>query len=70
MNTPPRPPADTEMELQPRFDTNQLSCDWPSLSIASGIDGKIRIPNLTTSPIVLKKVEHSKNIFRFVNSVC
>ena len=35
-----------------------MSCDWPSLSIVSSTDGKICIPNLTTSPIALKKAEH------------
>ena len=58
VNTPPGLPGDTEMALEPRCDTNKLSCDWPPLSIVSSTDGKICIPNLTTSPIVLKKDDH------------
>ena len=58
MNTPPGLPGDTEMALEPCCDANKLSCDWPPMSIVSSIDGKISIPNLTTSPIVLKKDDH------------
>ena len=55
VNIPPGLPGDTEMALEPRCDTNKLSCDWPPLSIVGSTYGKIRIPNLTTSPMVLKK---------------
>lgn len=54
---------DMSFALEPRCDspisrlakTSQL---WPSPSIVSSVAGKIRIPNLKTDPIVLKRNEH------------
>ena len=47
-----------DVAIEPRTDNLQLNCDWPPPSIVTPVAGRIRIPNLTATPRVLKKDQH------------
>ncbi|XP_071110370.1 uncharacterized protein [Haliotis cracherodii] len=55
-------PSDFTFAIEPRIDTrpgrSTLSSTWPELGIISSVSGKIRIPNLSDTPQLLKKHEH------------
>lgn len=56
-------PSDSLHALEPRNDAStvrltQTSQLWPSPDIVSSIAGKIRIPNLSSEPILLKRNQH------------
>lgn len=56
-------PSDAEYALEPRTDapsvrTSKVSQLWPSPDIMSSVAGKIRIPNLSNEPRVVKRNEH------------
>lgn len=56
-------PPDSEYALEPRTDSPcarrlQASQLWPPPSIVSSVAGKIRIPNLSSEPLSLKRNEH------------
>ena len=52
--------ADPELALEPRVDTFSARVSkavWPSPCILRSVSGKIRIPNLTDEPLILKRHE-------------
>ena len=55
-------PSDTEYALEPRYDCasarSTTSSLWPPPHIVSSVAGKIRVPNLSDQPHVLKRHEH------------
>ena len=57
-------PSDCDYALEPRIDspvnehTSKDSSQWPTPSIVSSVAGKIRIPNLSSEPLHLKRNEH------------
>ena len=57
-------PSDCDYALEPRIDspvnkhTSKDSRQWPPPSIVSSVAGKIRIPNLFSEPLHLKRNEH------------
>ena len=53
--------ADMELALEPRYETHNPTHDrdiWPPPCIISSVSRIVRIPNLTTSPLTLRKHEH------------
>ena len=57
---------DYSLALEPRIDANQnlknIDTLWPTPAVVQSISGKIRIPNHTDFPIVLKRNEHIAQI--------
>ena len=57
VDTPSELPVDAEVAIEPRCESS-YSSTWLKPSILSSVDGKVRIPNHTSSPIVIKKNDH------------
>lgn len=59
---PPDAPADTAYAMEPRLDTHTAKCEtthnWPRPAVVSSVAGRIRIPNLSGEPHVLKRHQH------------
>lgn len=56
-------PDDDTFALEPRADSTTIqpidsSTPWPSPSIIQSVGGKVRIPNLTSSPLIVKRNVH------------
>ena len=58
VETPPDFPADSDYALEPKADQRLSPKPWPPPAIVSSVAGKIRIPNTTDEPKILKKGEH------------
>ena len=54
VDTPSELPIDAEAAIEPRGESS-YSSTWLKPSILSSVDGKVRIPNHTSSPIVKEK---------------
>ena len=57
VDTPSELPIDAEVAIEPQCESS-YSSTWLKPSILSSVDGKVRIPNHTSSPIVIKKNHH------------
>ena len=49
--------SDNTFSVEPHIVTEQ-SMSWPEPCLVSSVSGKLRIPNLTSAPRVLKRNEH------------
>ena len=57
VDTPSELLIDAEVAIEPRCESSYLST-WLKPSILSSVDGKVCIPNHTSSPIVIKKNDY------------
>ena len=54
---------DSDVALEPRYDMcDNHNIAWPVPAITSTVEGKIRIPNHTSEPIVLRRNDHVAQI--------
>ncbi|KAJ8349609.1 hypothetical protein SKAU_G00247390 [Synaphobranchus kaupii] len=63
VDLPSDAPADSAYVIEPRLDAPSVRrCDttniWPCPGVISGVAGKLRIPNLSSAPHILKCQEH------------
>ena len=50
--------VDDVFALEPRVDLSRSPCDWPAPCFVSSVQGKIRIPNLSSEPQTVLRSEH------------
>ena len=51
--------VDDVFSIEPKYpDAGSAAREWPSPSLVSSVSGRVRIPNLTSSPQTLKRNEH------------
>ena len=60
---PPDAPSDSAYVMEPRLDAQRVRrCDvaqtWPRPGVVSSVAGRIRIPNLSNEPHILKRHQH------------
>ena len=61
--------SETEVALEPRLDNKSTTDEvWPLPTIIRTVAGKIRIPNLTNIPKVLKKNDHFAQTIPVINT--
>lgn len=57
IDTPSQLPRDSTFALEPRTDISKSAHVWPQPDIVTSVGGKLRIPNKSNTPIVVKKHE-------------
>ena len=67
VDTPTLEPYNGEVAVEPRTDSPNDGC-WPEPSITRVVEGRIRIPNNTSSPIHLKRQQHFAQMRRVTES--
>ena len=50
--------VDDVFALEPRVELSRSKCDWPAPCFVSSVQGKIRIPNLSSEPQTVLRSEH------------